>query len=462
MQVTSHVGVAKGGTSTMETREQLIAITPSSREWPNLRYAWFVVIILMTLYIFSFIDRMIIALLVTPIKADLKLTDTDIGLLHGLAFALFYTFVGVFIARLADNWNRTKLIAIGVLLWGLATAACGLAGSFVTLFAARIMVGVGEASLSPAAYSLISDYFPPEKRARAMSVYTSGIYFGVGAALVFGGLVIGIVGSAGGIELPIVGTVHAWQAVFFAVGLPGVVFFVIVKLFVREPARREVSATPPTFAAFRAYFMTRRKLYLGHYIGFSFMVLYSYSFSAWTPAVITRSFGFTPSESGLWLGLVILLSAPSGIMVGSVLSQRLHTKFGKGAALRVGVLAAMLGIVPAVLFPLASAAWMSLVLMGVTQFMISLPFGVAPAALHEVTPNQFRGQVIAIYLFFINIIGLGTGPMIVGLITDYGFKDETAVGYSLLIMALVFLPLSGLILSRAAKRFRDFGEATAK
>ena len=428
-------------------------------EWPNLRYAWFVVIVLMTLYIFSFIDRMIIALLVAPIKADLDLTDTDIGLLHGLAFALFYTFMGVFIARLADNWNRTKLVAIGVLLWGLATAACGLAGSFATLFIARIFVGIGEASLSPAAYSMISDYFPPEKRARAMSVYTSGIYFGVGAALIFGGIVIGLVESVGLLELPILGSIKAWQAVFFVVGLPGILFFVIVKLFVREPTRREVSAAPPTFAAFRAYFTTRRKLYLGHYIGFAFMVLYSYSFSAWTPAVITRGYGLTSAEAGLWLGLVILVSAPLGIMIGSVLSQRLHARYGKGAALNVGVLGAFAGIIPGVLFPLAPNVWMALLLMGITQFLISLPFGVAPAALHEVTPNQFRGQVIAIYLFFINIIGLGTGPMIVGLITDYGFRDESAVGYSLLIMALVFLPLSGFILSRAAATFRDYRDA---
>jgi len=431
-------------------------------EWPSLRYAWFVVIVLMTLYIFSFIDRMIIALLVAPIKEDLVLTDTDIGLLHGLAFALFYTFMGVFIARLADNWNRTKLVAIGVLLWGLATAACGLAGSFATLFIARIFVGIGEASLSPAAYSMISDYFPPEKRARAMSVYTSGIYFGVGAALVFGGIVIGLVERIGLLELPVLGSIKAWQAVFFVVGLPGVLFFVIVKLFVREPVRREVSATPPTFAAFRAYFTTRRKLYLGHYIGFAFMVLYSYSFSAWTPAVITRGYGLTPAESGLWLGLVILLSAPSGIMVGSVLSQRLHETYGRGAVLHVGVIAAFTGIVPGVLFPLATNVWVALGLMGITQFLISLPFGVAPAALHEVTPNQFRGQVIAIYLFFINIIGLGTGPMIVGLITDYGFRDEGAVGYSLLVMALVFLPLSGFILSRARATFRDYQDADIK
>jgi MFS family permease len=303
---------------------------------------------------------------------------------------------------------------------------------------------------------MISDYFPPDKRARAMSVYTSGIYFGVGAALIFGGIVIGLIERVGLLELPILGSIKAWQAVFFVVGLPGVFFFVIVKLFVREPARREVSATPPTFAAFRAYFTTRRKLYLGHYIGFAFMVLYSYSFSAWTPAVITRVYGLTPAESGLWLGIVILLSAPLGIMTGSVLSQRLRITYGKGAALHVGVLGAFAGLVPAILFPFASNVGIALVLMGITQFLISLPFGVAPAALHEVTPNQFRGQVIAIYLFFINIIGLGTGPMIVGLITDYGFRDEAAVGYSLLVMALVFLPLSGFILSRAAATVRDY------
>ncbi|MGB5163796.1 MAG: MFS transporter [Woeseiaceae bacterium] len=437
------------------------AQAPDKNEWPSLRYAWFVVIVLMTLYIFSFIDRMIIALLVTPIKADLNLTDTDIGLLHGLAFALFYTFVGVFIARLADNWNRSKLIAIGVLLWGIATAACGLAGSFASLFAARVLVGIGEATLSPAAYSLISDYFPPEKRARAMSLYTSGIYFGVGVALIFGGIVIGLVESTGGISLPVIGPVEAWQVVFFVVGLPGVLFFVVVRLFVREPERREVSATPPTFAAFRAYFSKRRRLYLSHYLGFSFLVLYSYSFSAWTPAVITRSFGWTSADAGLWLGLVIFISAPSGIMLGSLLSQRFQKRWGTGAALQVGVIAALAGIIPAVLFPLATTAWMSLALMGVTQFVISLPFGVAPAALHEVTPNQYRGQIIAIYLFFINIIGLGTGPTIVGLITDYGFGNESAVGYSLLIMALIFLPLSGFILIKAAKTFRDHQDVVA-
>ncbi len=156
---------------------------------------------------------------------------------------------------------------------------------------------------------------------------------------------------------------------------------------------------------------------------------------------------------------MILTSAPTGIMLGSVLSQRFHRKYGKGGALHVGVIAALLGIVPAVIFPLAPNMWSALILMGITQFMISLPFGVAPAALHEVTPNQFRGQVIAFYLFFINIIGLGTGPTIARLITDHVFGDEAAIGYSLMVMSLIFLPLSAFILVRARAAFRDYGEA---
>ena len=434
--------------------------TNSSPEetWPNLCYAWFVVIVLMALYIFSFVDRMIIALLVAPIKAELNLSDTHIGLLQGLAFAVFYTFVGVFLARLADNWNRTKLIAIGVLLWGLATALSGFAAGFATLFLARIFVGIGEATLGPAAYSLISDYFPVEKRPRAMSVYTAGMYLGVGLALIFGGLVINLVGQNGTVDLPFVGPLSAWRAVFVAVGIPGLFFFVLIRLAVREPPRREVGAEAPTFAAFMSYFNSRRRLYLGHILGFAFLVMYSYSFAAWMPALIVRTYGLSPADSGLWLGVVILLTAPAGVMIGSVISQKLRANYGNGAALRVGVISAFSAMIPAILLTLAPSFWLGLVLIGITQFLITLPFGVAPAALHEVTPNQYRGQIIAIYLFFINLIGLGLGPLLVGLITDHVFGDESLLRYSMLIIAVVLLPLSGFILSRATIRFRDFKE----
>ena len=159
-------------------------------ERPSPVYAWYMTLLLMLLYMFSFLDRTIIVLLIEPIKRDLLLNDTQISLLYGLAFAVFYTFLGIPIARLADSKSRRSIIAVGVLFWSAMTVACGLAKSFGDLFAARIGVGAGEAALSPAAYSLISDSFPEEKRAKAMSVYTMGLYLGVGLAMLLGGQVI--------------------------------------------------------------------------------------------------------------------------------------------------------------------------------------------------------------------------------------------------------------------------------
>lgn len=421
--------------------------------WPATSYAWFVVIVLMILYIFSFIDRMIIALLVAPIKTDLNLSDTAIGVLHGLAFAVFYTLVGVFLARLADSWNRTKLIAIGVFVWGLATAASGLAGGFMTLFIARVIVGLGEATLSPAAYSMISDYFRPEQRGRAMSVYTSGIYFGVGAALIFGSLVIGLVSGGGAIHIPMYGEAAPWRLVFIIVGLPGLLLCIFVLLFVREPERREVGVSPPTFAAFREYFNARRKLYLSHFLGFSFLVMYGYALTAWAPSLLARVHGMTAAEASLKLGIVILLAAPAGVMIGSAMTQRLRHRFGRASVLRVGMIAAIAAVIPAVLYPLATSPMLVLLLIGFTQFFISLPFGVAPAALHEVTPNQYRGQIIALYLFVINLIGLGMGPVLVGAMTDHIFRNELLIHYSMLVLGVIFLPLSAYLLLHATRVF---------
>jgi len=187
--------------------------------------------------------------------------------------------------------------------------------------------------------------------------------------------------------------------------------------------------------------------------------MYSYSFSAWMPALIVRTYGLSPADSGLWLGVVILLTAPVGVMTGSIISQKLRGSYGNGAALRVGVIANFSALIPAMLLTLAPTFWLGLLLIGVTQFLITLPFGVAPAALHEVTPNQYRGQIIAIYLFFINLIGLGLGPLFVGLITDYVFGDESMLRYSMLIIAVVLLPLSGFILARSTITFLDFKES---
>ncbi len=184
-------------------------------------YAWYVVVILLFAYVTSFLDRTILTLLVEPIRESLNITDLQLSLLHGFAFAVFYVSLGVPIARYADSHNRVKLISAGVLVWSVMTAFCGLARNFTHMFLARVGVGIGEATLSPAAYSIISDYFPVEKRPRAFSVYQTGIYVGMGLAMIIGGYVIAVVPS---INMPFYGPMEPWQVVFLLVGLPGLLF----------------------------------------------------------------------------------------------------------------------------------------------------------------------------------------------------------------------------------------------
>ena len=206
-------------------------------DYPNQIYAWYVVAVLTVAYIFSFVDRQIINLLVEPIREDLQLTDTQISLLQGIAFALFYTLMGIPIARLADVSNRRAIIAVGVFLWSLMTAMCGLAKSFGQLFAARIGVGVGEAALSPPAYSLFTDYFPPGKVTRAIAVFTGGSFLGAGLAYIIGGFVVDFVTRLDVVEVPVFGQIRAWQMAFIVVGLPGILLALLVFFIARTGAQ---------------------------------------------------------------------------------------------------------------------------------------------------------------------------------------------------------------------------------
>src|SRR6185436_764223 len=204
---------------------------------PNPAYAWFVVIVLTLAYTCSFIDRQILTLLIEPIRRDLHISDTQVSLLGGLAFSIFYTTLGIPIARLADQTHRRNLMAAGLAFWSLMTAACGLARSFWGLFAARVGVGVGEAALSPAAFSLLADYFPPRKVALAVSVYSMGLYFGAGLALMIGGSVVKAVSSAPMHDLPVVGEVFSWQLTFFIVAALSLPVLLLMSL-IRGPMRR--------------------------------------------------------------------------------------------------------------------------------------------------------------------------------------------------------------------------------
>lgn len=420
--------------------------------YPNAKYAWYVVVVLFLAYTSSFVDRIIMSLLVGPIKRDLVLTDTQFSLLHGSAFAIFYTVMGLPLGRLADRANRRRIISVGVFLWSLMTAVCGLAKTFTHLFLARIGVGVGEATLSPAAYSMISDCFPEERRSVAISLYSMGVFFGGGIAFVLGGYVVHLVSGAADIVLPVVGTIRPWQLTFFLVGLPGLVV-VLLMVTVREPARRDVvslsggkesHADEQSIRAALAFVGRNRRAYFSIFLGYAFLATASYGFFTWTPEFLRRTYGWEASSAGYAFGLIVLSVGTCGTLLAGILADRLLAKGRLDATIRVSMYAGVGMLLTGSLAPLMPSAPFALLLLAPTVVFLGFPVGLAAAACNFITPNQLRGQVIALYLFTVNLLGLGVAPTIVAVITDYVFKDEAKLRYSLALFAVV-IPILAII-----------------
>ncbi|MEO8445815.1 MAG: MFS transporter, partial [Gammaproteobacteria bacterium] len=405
---------------------------------------------------FSFVDRIIIAMLVEPLKQDLGLSDTQLGLLQGLAFAVFYATVGLPIGRWADRYSRRAIIGWGIFFWSIMTAVCGLARGFVELFLARVGVGVGEAALSPAAYSMIADLFPREKLGRALGVYQAGAFFGAGLSFLVGGLVIRAVASAGPMSLPLVGDVKAWQVVFFTVGLPGLLVALLM-LTVREPVRRgRVTAGRaglPLGDVLR-YAVERWRVFVLHFIGFALLAVPITTIITWAFVYFTRVLAFTPPEAALRLGGLLVILSPLGVYAGGWLADLLQRRGYRDATLRVALFAA------AGLLPLSAvSAFVTdrdqvIPLFGLLIFFASLSMALAPAALQVVTPNQMRGQVSAVWMLVLNLVTAGAGPSAVGVINDYVFGDPLAVGKSVALVSCISVPLAALALWSAMAPFR--------
>jgi MFS family permease len=405
---------------------------------PSLGYAWYVVFVLMICYTLSFIDRQILALLVGPIKSELQISDTAIGLLQGLAFALFYTICGLPMGRIADRSSRRNLVAIGILLWSAMTGLCAAARSFTSLFLARMGVGIGEAALSPGAFSLIADYFPKERLSAALSVYSMGVFIGSGLALMVGGTVVQAVTKWPAVEMPLLGVIAPWRFTFLAVGLPGVLV-ALLTLTVREPLRRNAlrrkdgQAARLTTAEVIEQLRLRWQSVAGVSLGMGGQSMCTYAFTAWGPSFFQRVHGWTSAQTGQRLGLVILITGCTGMYLGGALSDRWLKRGMREAPLRVGVLASIgvaISFGVAFLMPGASAGW-TLAFLVPGLFFLALPIGSAYASLQLIFPNQVRGQVTALLLVVFNLIGLTLGPLLPGALNDYVFHDERMVGPSI-------------------------------
>lgn len=417
------------------------------------RYAWFVVALLMLAYVLSFVDRQILNLLVGPIRHDLAIGETQMSLLMGLSFAVFYTLCGLPIARWADTGSRRLLIAGGVFFWSVATTACGMAKTYGQMFLARIGVGVGEAALSPAAYSMITDYFPKELRATAISVYSMGIYLGSGLAFLVGGAVIQFASTRGELVLPLAGEIRPWQLVFFILGIVGVAFSVLL-LIIREPARTTQHVARP-LADVIVTLKANASTLLCHHFGFALIALAAYASSAWVPSYFIRVHAWTAAETGLIYGTLLTIFGPLGIVAGGRIADHWIQRGHTDATLRVGLWAALLNIPCITAFLLCPDPRWAMVLLAPCVFFVSMPFGVAPAGLQDIVPASMRAQVSALYLFVVNMIGLGLGPTAVAVVTEYVFKDDAAVGRSLLLISLIALSSAALLLKLGQAPYRS-------
>lgn len=395
---------------------------PAELPWPTRGQALFALAILMIGYIVSFVDRQILSLMVQPIKADLGVTDFQMSLLQGFAFALFFCVLGIPFGRMADRYSRKHIIGGGVLLWSLMTVACGLADSYEMLFIARMGVGVGEAALAPAGYSLLADTYRKERLVRAMSVFTLGGTVGGGLAFLVGGQVIDYAATAGATPFGLDG-LKPWQFTFIAVGLPGIVVAALFML-VHEPVRRgNPSAVRQSFTQAFAYLWGRRGDYAPLYLAATFMAVLSYGGLTWFPTHLIRSFGLTPGDTGLILGTVHILGPICGVTLATVLTERFMARGHHDAPMRtIAIVAPLAGLF--FMAPLAPTLEITIAMWFLATVFVTGYYGVTVATLQTLTPNNLRATNSAVLTLVVSMGGLAVGAALIGAAADNLFAND--------------------------------------
>ena len=405
---------------------------------------WYAIVILIITYILAFLDRQILSLLVAPIKRDLQLSDTQVSVLQGIAFAGLMALAGLPIGRLVDTRSRSTLIATGVAIWSVMTASCGLARSYGELLFSRMGVGLGEACLTPAAYSLLADWFPPKRHGLVFGIYGVGAFLGLGLSYIVGGEVIRRIGLDGQLVVPWIGELPAWRVVFMLVGIPGLVVAGLGATLTEPRCRGFVPgevAGPSRLNAVAAYFCGHWRPILLANLCIAFAAMTGYSLTAWTPTLFIRTYGWTAAHIGSAYGLVVALSGTVGYLVGGWGGDVLVSRGIIAGRLILIAGAAVVAIPITVVAPLMANPQHVLDLYGVAMIFIALAVGLGPVVQLSLVPANLRGTAIALGVLTVNIVGLGLGPTAVALVTDYVIGDERQIRYALAVMpaSMLFL-----------------------
>ena len=430
--------------------------------------AWYAVFIFSLSLMMNFIDRGVINLLIQPIKEDLQVTDTEISLLVGFAFVLFQIFVGLPLARLVDTKSRRIILGLSTLAWSGMTSVAGLCQTYAQLFVARIGAGVGESANGPATYSMISDLFPKHRLPRAISFMQLGYASGQGLSLLLGGLAFAWLSGFAPFNAGFFGELKAWQMTFIIIGLPGVILAILIMTTLREPRRHgqikpanQAQAALPVKEVAK-FIHSNGKTYYPLFFGMGLKTVLSFGYITWIPAFYIRTFGWTPRDVGLVQGGIMLVVVPIALFLGSFLAEYWARKGRDDANMRVVLFATVAAIPFSILYPLMPNDWSAAIMVGFFYLFAMMVPGPQNAAMQVVSPNQVRGQVMALYLFVFNIVGFGMGPTIVALFTDYIFGDPADLKYAMALAAAIIGPLAALIFWYGLKHYaRSVAKARA-
>ncbi|PVX76982.1 putative MFS family arabinose efflux permease [Paraburkholderia unamae] len=424
----------------------------------EVRHPVYVVLLFFLCFAFSYLDRQIVSILVQPIKQSLALTDTQIGLLQGLSFTLCYATAGVFVARLVDRSNRVKLIAVCIAIWAISTTACGFASNFPELLAARAGTAIAEAALSPAALSIFSDIFTPRRVTRANSVFMLGPYVGGGVALFGGGLLLSAAHGERGAWLAAHG-VEPWQAVFIAVGLPGLLLAALVACTVREPARRETHAhaahandVMPSLRDVVTELFVRNRFCLPYFAAYVALITLFYSHAAWFPSLLMRHFHLTPKAVGQLAAPAYMIGGTLGVACAGMLATRVTDESALRKVLGFSAGAVAVLVPAAIAMPLVGSSTVAITLYGACAFTASIAMGLAPVPLQIAVPNRMRGRSLALLVFMTNAISGGVGPLAVGYLNERLGHTGNSLGVALAVTGGVSALIGAALYALAMRR----------
>ena len=396
------------------------------------------------------------SVLIGPIRQDFNISDFQYSLLHGFAFSMFYITLGLPIARLADKYPRFNIISIGVLLWSFMTCICGFTKNFFSLFLARMGVGVGEAALSPAAFSILSDIYPKEKLPQATAIYSLGITIGGGLAYILGGIVYEYFATVDLDAFLFFSSLQPWQMTFFAVGLPGFLIALCLKCLPEPPRtlNQNPSYTEENHSSLLdvlEFFKSNWQVYIGIIGSMALMSVLGYGIMAWYPELLIRIYNIDRSIAGSHFGLVFIVAGSAGALLGGWFCSRLISRGVIDAPVRIIICVSILWAIPTLIAPFSNSSELAMIMAWPIVFFLNSYFGIGVSAIVLATPHDMRAQASAILLFFTNLFGLTFGPTAVAILTDFIFGGDEYLWASLGVLPLIVLP-PALILALISRK----------